>query len=298
MLAGQSIYSIAQRWNREGILTPKGNAWRSSNLRHVLTRPRNAAIHTYNGEETGHAATWQPIVSEDIYRATVRLLSDSSRNSGGGGRRKGLLTGVVRCAKCGSRVLQGNSRANRDGERYRIYTCRKGRCITMPADWLESYVLRQVIDHAEQWAAHASPSEDGEAESTALRAEESVLLQRKSDLAEMFAEGTIDKTGLAAGTASITSRLAEIADRLADIAKARVGIDLADLEYLWQVVTDMETEKLRAIIETVTESIALLPRGKGTRLPKGEHVEITWRKGGATDEGEHLAAVLAFSDAV
>jgi hypothetical protein len=157
-----------------------------------------------------------------------------------------------------------------------------------------------VIDHAEEWAAQASTSDDvgSEEEAASLRAEESALLDRKRALAEMFAAGDIDQEGLAAGTDRANARLSEITDRLAEIATARVGIDLADIEHLWQMVDEMEADRLRAMIVAVTERITLLPRGKGTRLPKGEHVEITWREPKVTGEGEHLGAVLAFSDAV
>ena len=43
-------------------------------------------------------------------------------------------------------------------------------------------------------------------------------------------------------------------------------------------MADDEQDKLRAIIEQVCESIVLLPRGKGVREPKQEHVRITIRK--------------------
>jgi site-specific DNA recombinase len=278
VLNGTSIYSVAVRWNKAGILTPRGNKWRSSNLRHVLMSERNAAIHTYNGDETGHAATWEPIVSEDVYRATSRLLSDPARSPGGGGRRKGLLTGVVECSKCGGKVLQGMSRANKAGERYRIYACRNGRCISIPAEWLESYVLRKVIDFADQWRSTLSAPEDTDGEVAALRAEGVALQERKQGLAELYAGQVIDGAALAAGTAKANARLAEITERLAGIATARAGIDLGDLEGLWTMVDEMDTDRARSIIEAVTESIRLLPRGKGARLPKAEHVEITWRK--------------------
>lgn len=278
VLTGQSVYAIAARWNAAGILTPKGNPWRSSNLRHVLMQERNAGVHTYRGDETGSQATWEPLVSEDIYRATVRLLSDPTRNTGGGGHRKGLLTGVVLCSRCGGRVLQGQSRANKAGERYRVYVCRKTRCITIPADWLDSYVLRQVIDRAEQWQPSDSAEQQAaEREEVQLRAEESALLARKQSLAELFIAGTVDEVALAAGNAKAEEKLAEIRDRLAELARARAGVDLADIEAVWDAVDRMDTERVRAIVETVCEFIRLLPRRKGARTPKAEDVEIKWR---------------------
>ncbi|MFI7661780.1 recombinase family protein [Micromonospora parva] len=276
VLAGQSVYSIAARWNAAGILTPKGNRWRSSNLRHVLLSERNAGILTYNGAETGVPAGWEPIVPEDVYRATARLLADPVRRTGGGGRRKGLLVGVATCSKCEGKASQGWSKLNKAGERYRIYTCREGRCVTIPADWLDSYVIRRLIEQADQWEAQPVDQE-AEQESMALRVEESHLLARKASLAEMFVGGTIDQAALAAGVVKADSRLAEIRDRLAEIATARVGVDLADTEAVWDAVDRMDTERVRTIVETACQSIRLMPRRKGARVPVGEDVQITWR---------------------
>lgn len=276
VLAGQSVYSIAARWNAAGILTPRGNKWRSSNLRHVLLCERNAAILTYNGAETGVPAGWEPIVPEDVYRATVRLLSDPARRTGGGGRRKGLLVGVATCAKCGGKASQGWSRPNKAGERYRIYTCREGRCVTIPADWLDSYVLRMLIARADQWN-NQPVDQEAEEEATALRVEESNLLARKASLAEMFVAGQIDQAALAAGVTAADNRLAEIRNRLAEIATARIGVNLADVEAVWDAIDRMDTEKVRTIIEAACESVVMLPRRKGARVPRGEDVRITWR---------------------
>ncbi|MCQ1581927.1 hypothetical protein [Streptomyces parvus] len=73
-------------------------------------KPRNAGIQTYSQwvekpdgmrvrrtEETG-AGNWEAIVSEGMFRALVRYLSAPERNTGGGGKRKALLSGVVRWA--------------------------------------------------------------------------------------------------------------------------------------------------------------------------------------------------------
>ncbi|MEU4383546.1 recombinase family protein [Micromonospora echinofusca] len=290
VLTGQSVYAVAARWNAAGILTPRGNRWRSSNLRHVLMCERNAAILTYNGAEVGTPAGWEPIVPEDVYRATVRLLTDPVRNTGGGGKRKGLLVGVATCSKCGGKASQGWSKQNQAGERYRIYTCREGRCVTIPADWLDSYVLRRLIDQADQWDARPVDQE-AEQESTQLRVEESALLARKQSLAEMFVGGTVDQAALAAGTAAADNRLAEIRDRLAEIATARVGVDLADIEAVWDAIDRMEPELVRSIIETACESIRLMPRRKGARLPRGEDVQIIWRTSATgSREGADLVA--------
>ncbi|TFV31806.1 hypothetical protein E4K10_09730 [Streptomyces sp. T1317-0309] len=45
--AGVSMWSIAKDLNARELLSPHGKAWRSSNLRGVLLKPRNAGIQTY-----------------------------------------------------------------------------------------------------------------------------------------------------------------------------------------------------------------------------------------------------------
>lgn len=97
VLAGVSLWSIAKDWNARELLSPHGNEWRSSNLRGVLLKPRNAGIQTYSQwvekpdgrrvrvtEGTG-TANWEPLVSEGMFRALARYLSDPERNTGGGG---------------------------------------------------------------------------------------------------------------------------------------------------------------------------------------------------------------------
>lgn len=87
VLAGVSLWSIAKVWNARELLSPHGREWRSSNLRGVLLKPRNAGIQTYSQwvekpdgrrvrvtEEIG-TGNWEPIVSEGMFRALVRYLS-------------------------------------------------------------------------------------------------------------------------------------------------------------------------------------------------------------------------------
>lgn len=84
-------------------------------------------------------------------------------------------------------MTQGWSRKDAAGERYRIYTCSGGRCITCSADPLDSYVVRQVISRAEEWnQAPAADAADEEREAELL-AEEVAISERRTALAEMFA---------------------------------------------------------------------------------------------------------------
>ncbi|MCX4413199.1 recombinase family protein [[Kitasatospora] papulosa] len=292
VLAGVSLWSIAKDWNARGLLSPHGKEWRSSNLRGVLLKPRNAGLQTYSQwvekpdgrrvrltEETG-TGNWESIVSEGLFRALVRYLSDPERNTGGGGKRKALLSGVVKCSKCKAVVTQGWSKKNAAGERYRIYTCSGGRCITCPADPLDSYVVRKVIDRAEEWNA-APPTDDVDEEREAeLLAEEMATTERRTALAEMFAAGDIDASTMRAGIGRCDTDLTRVRTELADLAAKRVRVDLGDVEYLWEELDYEDPDRVdhvRAVVMQVCQLVELMPRGRGVRAFKSDHCRITFR---------------------
>ncbi|MFF7216482.1 recombinase family protein [Streptomyces sp. NPDC008238] len=293
VLAGVSLWSIAKDWNARELLSPHGNEWRSSNLRSVLMKPRNAGIQTYSQwvekpggrrvrvtEETG-TGNWRPIVSEGMFRALARYLSDPERNTGGGGRRKALLSGVVRCSKCQAVVTQGWSRKNAAGERYRIYTCSGGRCITCPADPLDSFVVREVIARAEELNRSSATDAADEEREAWLMAEEVATSARRTALAEMFAVGDIDASTMRAGIGRCDSGLKEIRTELAALMAQRVRVDLGDVEYLWEELDYEDPDRIdhvRTVVMQVCELVELLPRGRGTRAFTSDHCRITFRK--------------------
>ncbi|MFJ8273753.1 recombinase family protein [Streptomyces sp. NPDC094154] len=290
-LTGVSLWSIAKDWNAPGLLSPHGKEWRSSNLRGILLKPRNAGIQTYSQwvekpdgkrvrltEETG-AGNWEAIVSEGMFRALVRYLIDPERNTGGG-KRKALLSGVVRCSKCQAVATQGWSKKNAAGERYRIYSCSGGRCITCPADALDSFVVRKVIGKAEEWNAAPATDAADEGQEAELLAEETAASERRTALAEMFAVGDIDASTLRTGINRCDADLTKIRAELADLAAERVRVDLGDVEYLWEELDYEDPDRIdyvRTVVMQVCERVELMPRGRGVRAFKPGHCRITFR---------------------
>jgi site-specific DNA recombinase len=114
ILAGQTLYAIAQRLNRDGVLTPqqlrgdrRGVAvervgWSSSMLRNLLRKRSLMGERTHNGVVTGQG-TWEPIVSPEDWRAVQEILADPARARYHGGREaKWLLSGIATCGICGA----------------------------------------------------------------------------------------------------------------------------------------------------------------------------------------------------
>jgi site-specific DNA recombinase len=91
-------------WCARGIPSPHGKQWSAHSLRVLLANPRLAGWLTYHGEIVGRAP-W-PAILDDTTSAELRLkLADPSRTRDFTARAPTyLLTGFLRCGKCGGRM--------------------------------------------------------------------------------------------------------------------------------------------------------------------------------------------------
>lgn len=187
-LAGFGDMQIARRLNEEGLRYRGGGLWQAQQVARILTNPMMAGLYAYGRKMTNpdgsvqrlpeeqwlfsdEPAVSQPIVPVETYDRLKRLRA--TRWSGG--RRAGspyLLSGLVRCGRCGSAC--GVKRSGPEGA-YPYYRCLRRKqsgslACTQPAiraDRLEAQVLGAVARVL---------GESGEALSSQLR--ESVARQR------------------------------------------------------------------------------------------------------------------------
>lgn len=287
VLDGAAINAMTKWLNETGVPTPKGNAWHRGTLKPLLLNARNAGIRTYKGEEVGKAA-WEPIVSEDLYRAAVRLLSSPDRRpkwgEGGFGKRSNLLTGIATCSKCGHTVRAAWRRTPAGERSYKVYQCGGCKGMTLPADWCDSLVVRKVIDKVEQWQDALPQAEAPKIDAAALRIEEKALASRIEELGEDYAEGLIPRSALRAGVAKAEARIAEIGQILESAAIEAHGFNIWDTELIWEWTGDesgkgYDLEKLTPIIKRVCKSITMTGPGKGNKmLSYGTHLAIEFNE--------------------
>jgi site-specific DNA recombinase len=293
VLDGRSLASVTADFNASGFSTTKagqvraadGSAysgeWDTPTVRHILLNPRNAGISTYRGEEVG-PGTWEPLVPEETFRAVVHTLTSPGRRKAGGfAADVNLLTGFATCGSCGSAVKAG-WRGGRKGDpsAYLVYSCRRSGCVSHRADFVESVVLRRVVEALEEptfWLRWMAPATDA-GDPAALRAEEHSLRERLEALATDYADGLLSRSQMQAGTARLRERLEQIERELGLLGRSDVLAGLRDTEYVWQELDAMPTERLRAVVESVLESVELLPRGKGRRAQRAEDLRITLRE--------------------
>lgn len=143
-IAGRSINSIVNQWQRQGVPTSKGNRWTASSLKATLANPRLCGWRAINDElvrdESGEPVTgqWEPVITAEQWLA-LKAIFDARRgrlfspDGTIGGiippeyrQPNHLLTGILRCGKPGAdgRLCNTPLRVTRNPDmRCHLYSC-------------------------------------------------------------------------------------------------------------------------------------------------------------------------------
>ena len=151
VLFGETLTSLARDLQRRDIRTPAGNHWQARTLRRMLGAARISGRREHKpggsydktpplvGEIVGEAQ-WPAIITvEDSDRLRQLLDSPGRQTTGAGNPRTYLLSGLLRCGRCGAAMV-GHARAG-----VPRYVCR-----TMPGtNWCGG-----IVTNAERTDAH------------------------------------------------------------------------------------------------------------------------------------------------
>ena len=183
MLDGGTMYRVAADWNARGLRTPTGGEWNSQKVRSMLRSPRLAGLREHRGEIVG-PAVW-PAIVDPAKHERLRAIMDARRMPEREG--KYLLTGMLRCAKCGERLYV----RRRSVDRVRRYGCEKRPgargCggVHIIAEPLEAHVRDVALDYLDspQMAAALDAHErrSDSVDVDALHADESALEELSAD---------------------------------------------------------------------------------------------------------------------
>jgi site-specific DNA recombinase len=123
VLSGVSLTGIAERLNRDQVLSPTGRRWRFTQVRSILLRPRNAGLRILDGVR--YPAAGPAVVDVATWEAVRRFLTDPDRRTHEKSTaRKWLGTGLYGCARCPEVTVR--CAYSSDPPRYwRVYRCPK-----------------------------------------------------------------------------------------------------------------------------------------------------------------------------
>jgi hypothetical protein len=181
---GASTREIATWLNERGIRAPRRQKWLYTTVVSILANPDYIGEQTFNRRtyksrqvRENAPSEWivvkgahEPLVSVELFKAA------NAFNVPRGAQRRRfihLLTGIARCAKCGSPIIMnvGNSRHNAE-KRYFYYACRasirvRGRSCKEPSvssDLIDRSVLAAIrdtpLDEEAAWDAVQRPDSD------------------------------------------------------------------------------------------------------------------------------------------
>jgi site-specific DNA recombinase len=262
LLNGESIRSILRDWDVREVRTPKGNAWKSPGLRHMLTNVRLLGLHP----ETGARANWPAILDRRTHEALVALYADPTRlRSRRGGR--WLLTGLLFCGKCGGRLTA------RPSPDHRRYTCDATGSphLSVAATPLEEHVLAMAEEN--------HPSENYSPDEVRDPAENAELTSRIDDVdariaawAREAAAGGLRAADIAAGSKELRAERDRLEGQLVAAEQAAAPRTLTYAEAM--PIVEAET---RAWLDAVIERITIAPATRKGRVFDPGRVTIAWR---------------------
>lgn len=312
VLAGGSLHSLVVDWNARGVRTSNGSRWTISDLRRVLLSPQVAGIRVHghwvrrNGRRVRELAgeyggDWPAILTRDQHALLQALLTDPSRRpaerAADAVTRKHALAGLLVCGLCGTK-LGGRVQTRRlksGGEVVRRqYTCSSadGGCSSLgiTAPDLERFVIEAALkrlgpeDAREAEVPTPPPLDD---ETLELLAEMRELEERRTHLAEDYADGRLDGRQVQTATRRLDERVAAIQRRLGSRPRRPSRDYLEHLEEFGAFLDSKESELPRAEAERVNEwlredvivKIVVSPaRAQGVRFDPAR-LKITWRAG-------------------
>jgi DNA invertase Pin-like site-specific DNA recombinase len=285
-LAGESLRSLAQWLNDEGVPTVRGGMWVSSTVRGILSSARIAGLREHRGSVAG-PGVWDPIISEAKRDKVLARIAGSAR-TGQRTPRRYLLSGMCRCHKCGGRLFAAariEQRATGAIE-VRRYVCASGpdhrgcggtMIVAPPVEELVAQAVLHRLDTPELAAALTGQADD-DSQAAALSAQLAEDREQLDDLATMWADKAISLREWSAARKTIEDRIADTERRLGRLTRTDALTGLigksGELQARWAT---LDLDRQVAIVRAIVDHVTIGPGTPGARAFDRNRVSISWR---------------------
>jgi DNA invertase Pin-like site-specific DNA recombinase len=277
-LAGESMRSLCTWLDANGVRTVGGGSWRSPTLRALLRSGRIAGLREHRGEVVG-PAVWAPIITpQERDRVLARMTEQAA--SGRRSPRRYLLSGVLRCGRCGGK-LYASPRATT-----RRYVCLSGPdhggCgrLTVVAEPLEQLLTEAVLQRldspqlADALAGRGSADVQAAGLADALDADQALL----DELAGMLGKQEISAREWRAAREPVDRRMKDRQRQLAQATRADALVGLPGTgEQLRQTWADLGLTRQAAIVRALLDHAVIDPGTAGARSLDLARVRPIWR---------------------
>jgi hypothetical protein len=239
----------------------------------VLTSPRNAGLVQHQGEVLdGVVAEWPAIVDRETWERVRRMLKDPARRQAP--RKVSEFTSVFHCGKCGATLSRDRQKSGAV-----VWRCKpsphKAACgrLAISGASLEPLVRAMLFEAVDDGRLTRR-----QAPATVDTAELEDVEQRLTDLAGMFADGTLSRVEWLTARERLEARRSALAASLAQVDTTTPLTPYTgkpgDLARQWD---SLDVTRRNAIIRAVFTSITVAPADKAStplsRIADG----IEWR---------------------
>jgi DNA invertase Pin-like site-specific DNA recombinase len=277
LLAGGTVSGVVRDWTARGV-RPRQSAsgqWTRPSVRTILMNPRNAGISVYRGREVGRGE-WEPLITEDVFRAVVELLEEPGRKPTQGVTT--LLGGLALC-QCRNHISAGVNHLGQPTYRCNPPTRTKpGPHVAVRRADVDKAVGALVAGRLSMPDAVDLLAPKAKGDTRALRDEAQAIRAKLARLGELFVVGAIDEADLISGRQKGNIRLAEIETELAEIGRESALAPLVAAQNVAGEWERMTTDRRRAVVDALMV-VTLHPAGRGARVFDPDKVISTQPRG-------------------
>ncbi len=284
-LAGESLRALTIRLNDTKVAPAIATSWQTTAVRQILGSGRIAGLREHHGQVIGEAV-WPAIITPAqrdrvLARMAARTIAKTRAP------RTYLLSGMLRCGRCGNR-LYSQARYVNPTNRVRRYVCLKGPdhggCgrLTVVAQPVEDLLTDAVLTRLDspQLADALAGRSSVDADVAALAARLDADTARLDELASLYADGAVSAREWITARDPITAR---IGDTRRQIATATDTGDLhllagtgAQLRDQWDD-PDLGLDRQHAIVKSILDHAVIAPGTPGSRSLDINRVQPSWR---------------------
>ncbi len=277
-LAGDSWRSLATWANEQGIKTSSGGEFTSITVRTMLLSARIAGLRAHGGVVVAQGR-WEAIITPEQRQRMLDLV-ESRKQTGRRTPRRYLLSGLVRCSRCGNRMYAA---AREQGRRYVCMSgpdhggCGKMKIQAEPVEQLVADGVLLRLSSPALADAMAGRAHD-DAEAATLAAQINTDQAKLTEFATMLATGEMGRLEWRTARDVVDQRMKQAQRRLAHLthADALSGLDVASPQ-LAELFAGLELERQHAIIATVLECVEILPGRRGIQHVDPARVRPIWK---------------------
>ena len=294
----KTFRGVVHRLNSRGVTTRDGESWASTSIRRILQNHFYYGALTYNKRksygktsrlrpEEEHIiveGVFEPIISKDEFMEVQKIIADQKRIPSASKASSYLLTGLLECQLCGTRMYGYTYQDPRkDGRFYQYYRCNghisKGSSVC-PGNTVDARLIERLITE-ELKNLSTNPRKLGEKAAdfkSKFNEEIQPLLERQKEIQQVIAgidkkfkrllglyeeeliekkDFLAEKTSLDAQRRFLAEELEEISQRLLsnDLAGFDIETTLSSIHNLAEVFDELDLQERKELLRTVVNKV-------------------------------------------